>query len=68
MRYPKRRQIDPRLNQAFSQELLSAVQDSKNTTPGPDNICYEIFKHMPIKSLEIVLQLFKWFTGKIHPG
>jgi len=32
--------IDVRLNQAFSlKELLSAVQDAKNTTPGPDNIC-----------------------------
>jgi len=35
--------IDPRLNQAFS--LLSTVQVSTNTTPGPDNIGYEVFKH-----------------------
>jgi len=62
---------DPRLNQAFSLEKLpSAVQDSKNTTPGPDNICFEMFKHMSIKSLEVVLQLFNkiWFTGKIPPS
>ena len=62
--------IDPALNQAFSiNELLSAINDTKNTTPGPDNICYEMFKHMSIKSLVVMLQLFKkiWFTGKIPP-
>ena len=37
--------IDPRLHQAFSlKERLSSVQDTKNTTPGPDSICYEMFK------------------------
>jgi len=63
--------IDPRLNQAFLlKELLSAVQESKNTTPGLDNICYEMFKHMSIESLEVVLQLFNktWFTSKIPPS
>ena len=51
--------IDPALNQAFSiDELLSAINDTKNTAPGPDNICYETFKHMSIKSLEVMLQLF----------
>jgi len=36
---------------AFSiNELLSAINDTKNTTPGPDNICYKMFKHMSIKS------------------
>jgi len=40
--------IDPRLNQAFTlKELISAVQEAKNTTPGPDNLCYEIFKNCP---------------------
>ena len=55
--------IDPALNQAFSiNELLSAINDTENTTPGPD-ICYEMFKHMSIKSLEVMLQLFNkiWF-------
>ena len=63
--------IDRALNQAFSiNELLSALNDTKNTTPGPDNICYEMFKHMSIKSLEVLLQLFNkiWFTGKIPPS
>jgi len=63
--------IDPALNQAFSvNELLSAINDTKNTTPGPDNICYEMFKRMSIKSLEVMLQLFNkiWFTGKIPPS
>jgi len=63
--------IDPALNQAFSiNELLSAINDTKNTTPGPEDICYEMFKHMSIKSLEVMLQLFNkiWFTGKIHPS
>jgi len=63
--------IDPHLNQAFSfNELLSAISDTKNSTPGPDNICYEIFKHMSIKSVEVMLQLFSkiWFTGNIPPS
>ena len=39
-----RTSIDPGLNQAFTiNELLSAINDTKNTTPGPDNICYEMF-------------------------
>ena len=56
--------IDPDLNQAFSHnELRSAINDTKHTTPGPDKICYEMFKHMSIKSLEVMLQLFNkiWF-------
>jgi len=63
--------IDPDLNQAFSiNELLSAINDTKNTTPGPDNICYEMLKHMSITSLEVLLQLFNkiWFTGNILPS
>ena len=63
--------IHPDLSQAFSiNELLSATNDTKNTTPGRDNICYEMFKHMFIKSLEAMLQLFNkiWFTGKILPS
>jgi len=50
--------IDPDLNQDFSiNKLLSAINDTKNTTPGPDNICYEMFQHTSIKSLEVMLQL-----------
>jgi len=63
--------IDPDLNQDFSiNELLSAINDTKNTAPGLDNICYEMFKHKSIKSLEFMLQLFNkiWFTGKIPPS
>jgi len=51
--------IDPRINQTFTlKELISAVQDAKNTAPGPDNLCYEMFKHLSTKSLEVMLQLF----------
>ena len=63
--------IDTHLYEAFSiNELLSVIKDTKNTTPGPDNICYEMFKHTSIKSLEVMLQLFNkiWFTGKIRPS
>ena len=51
-------------------ELLSAIHDTENTTPGPDSICYEMFKHMSIKSLEVMPQLFNkiWFNGKIPPS
>jgi len=71
MHCPMRHQLIQRLNQAFSlKELLSAVQDTKNTTSGPDNICYEMFKHVSTQSLEVMLQLFNkiWFTGKITPS
>jgi len=45
MRCPSGTPIDPALNQAFSiNELLSAINDTKNTTTGQDNICYEMFK------------------------
>ena len=57
---------DLAINQVFSiNELLSAINDTKNTTPGTDNICYEMFKHMCIKTL-----LFNkiWFTGKLPPS
>jgi len=60
--------FDPRINQAFTlRELISAVQDAKNTTPGSDSLCYEMFKHLSTKSLEVMLQFFNkiWFTGKI---
>jgi len=62
---------DTRLNQAFSyKELISAIKESKNTAPGLDTICYEMFKHMSVKSLEIMLRLFNkiWFKGKIPPA
>ena len=59
---------DTQHNQAFSiDELLSALKDAKNTTPGLDNICYEMFKHMSVNSLAMKLRLFNkiWFTEKI---
>jgi len=63
--------FDPRINRAFTlKERISAVRNAKNTTPGSDNICYEMFEHLSIQSLEIMLQLFNkiWFTGKIPPS
>ena len=63
--------IDPQIYQAFTlKELISAVQDPKDITPGRDNVCYEMFKHLSTKSLEVMLQLFNkiWFNGKIPPS
>jgi len=57
--------IDTHLNQAFSlNELLSAIKDTKNTAPGQDNICYEMFKHMAIKSLKVMMQ--QLFNNMAH--
>ena len=43
---------DTRLNQAFSiVELLSALKDTKNTTPGLNNICYEMFINTCLSNL-----------------
>jgi len=56
------------LAQAFTLKNLSPLsKNTKNNAPGPDNICYEMFKHLSIQSLEIMLQLFNkiWFTEKI---
>ena len=39
----------------------------KNTAPGKDMPCYEMFRNMPIDSQQIILQLFKeaWNAGVI---
>jgi len=48
-----------RKTHAFSyEELVSAIKETKNTTPGLDTICYEMFKDMSANSLEIMLRLF----------
>ena len=46
-------------------ELRSSLRKSKNTSPGPDNIHYELLKHLPISCLQILLNLFNqvWDGG-----
>ena len=55
------------VNEKFSiDELQSAIAQCKNgTAPGEDMITYEMLKHFPPTSLEIILELYNriWETG-----
>ncbi len=44
-------------------ELKSAINNSKNTTPGKD-ISYKILKKLPAKALEALLELYKYIWNK----
>ena len=46
-------------------EFKKALKKCKNTTPGKDQICYEMFKHMSIIGKECVLKFFNriWEKG-----
>jgi len=62
------RERDPRINALFSMdELKTAISGTKNTAPGHDQLCYEMFKHLSHDCLETVLFLFNniWSTGVV---
>lgn len=46
-------------------ELKSAINNSKNTTPGKDMMSYKILKKLPAKALEALLKLcnYIWNEG-----
>ena len=57
-------------NQPFSiDELRTALGKAHNTSPGPDQIHYQILKHLPEASLQCLLKVFNniWETGKFSP-
>ena len=51
-------------------ELTSALQSCGDTAPGPDEIHYQLLKHLPEKSLDILLQVYNniWVTGVFPPA
>ena len=57
---------DPQINVFFSMdELKTAISETKNTAPGHDQLCYEMFGHLSNDCLETVLFLFNniWSMG-----
>ena len=47
-------------------ELKDAISKSHDTATGPDEIHYQMLKHLPLKSLQTLLDIFNnmWETGK----
>ena len=47
-------------------EFVEAIQLSHDSAPGPDEIHYQMLKHLPDTSLETLLNIFNyiWTTGK----
>ena len=48
-------------------ELTDALSKAHDTSPGPDDIHYQLLKHLPISTLLIFLEIFNniWKTGNI---
>ena len=58
-------------NQVFSmQELKDALRKSNNSATGPDEIHYQMLKHLPESTLETLLHLFNdiWISGCFPPS
>ena len=58
-------------NQPFSiDELRTALGKAHDTDPGPDQIYYQILKHLPEASLQCLLEVFNniWETGEFPPS
>jgi len=49
-------------NSVFSlRELDSAIAEARNTSPGPDDIPYQLLKELPSSSLQVLLDIFNYF-------
>lgn len=48
-------------------ELKRAIAGTKQTSPGRDEICYEMIKHLSDPSLIVILNLYNkvWNSGKL---
>ena len=58
-------------NQPFSiGELRTALGKAHDTAPGPDQIHFQILKHLPEASLQCLLKFFNdiWETGEFPPS
>ena len=49
-------------------ELKEAINKSHDTVTGPDEVHYQMLKHLPLKSLQALLDIFNdiWETGKFQ--
>ena len=55
-------------NSKFSlKELTDALSKAHDSSPGPDDIHYQLLKHLPSSSLSILLEIYNsiWTTGNI---
>ena len=55
-------------NSKFSlKELSDALSKAHDSSPGPDDIHYQLLKHLPSSSLSILLEIYNsiWTTGNI---
>ena len=62
---------DEHYNQPFTlSELQDSLSKSNDTATGPDNIHYQLLKHLPLQSLETLLSIFNqiWDTGVLPPS
>lgn len=48
-------------------ELKAAISRTHNSAPGADELCYEMFKHMPDSSLAVIRELLNlsWCSGSL---
>ena len=54
-----------------SDELKSSLRRAHDTAEGPDNIHYQLLKHLPAESMSLLLNIFNyiWQTGTFpHAG
>ena len=53
--------------ESYNSELTDALSKAHDTSPGPDDVHYQLLKHLPISTLLILLEIFNniWKTGNI---
>ena len=67
MSYTVQSQNNEKYNLPFKlSELKNSLDRSKDTTAGPDDIHYQILKHLPSDTLETLLSIMNeiWCTGE----
>ena len=58
-------------NRLFTmEELMHALSQCKDSSPGPDDIHYQMLKHLPEQQLQLLLALYNniWTTGQYPPS
>ena len=66
--FEKHENDDCSINADFTmQEFLTAIKGRTNSSPGKDEVCYIMFKHMSVKCLHTFLRFFNmvWRSGEI---
>ncbi len=58
-------------NEPFSlNELITSLNKAKDTAVGPDDIHYQLLKHLPTSSLQTLLNIYNhiWLSGNFPPS